>query len=934
MRDFVVRPEPLLSPVQVAERELIDVLSQTNSEQGSLITFRGMPGSGVDRVLQTALKHAREHGWLDFFVALVPWEREVPYSALERVCLKMSGLNHLLAELHPEHDPVALGRKVLAALELHFEHDERRLLMVFDHLEYCDPLSAIVFRYIVMRAVAKGAYFVLGDSLALPVDLGDELRQVVYTEPEAHLFVLPELSASEVVTVIGQRAGTGIAVGEGERVRKLTGGRFDAVIAYLNSVSQEHLADLAAIRTLPSVTAARMPGSPVLRLEALSEPTRVAAELCALQPDGVSMQTLKLVSNRLGVPFSLDAAVDDDTVVMNSLTGMLHLYDPLNAPDVIERTEVGRLRAMHAALADLTFGQESRIQALLAMSTVDDDTVNRILDTSAELESNGHAQDALEFLDVAIERTRDCAEWEFAYRQFLRMFGHVFIRQSSPVQYQERISDFAVYAESDTEFAFMYLCLRTVKAHGRLEARDLRLEYMAAPPESIDHEFMQAEVSRLELLSALQTGPAAVPEAMAEAQRRYGALVGRKPESSDLQWIDARGRLLSLGTLAISFAMVSGDVQNGRVKAREFANQAAEFPKESPDALDALTATGIVLSSLGHIGEAREIIEEARSRMTCATDAALIKGQFDVLDLDLAQRLGDLDAMRSRIDSALVRAFDGMDMPTRIALPAFKAWLLALEGDLDQSRRYLTIAKQADRYRYPGYALDMLAIAEAEILRVGEGPAAALAVLDEAASLPRNQSSRRIVGLQIEMCAVIGEHQRIHELWAKLQAIQNSLDIDDDEDFSWVEGIVIAVQGDLATARDIFLKGASESSSNFTVGKCHLALANFCARQRGQQESRTEHFERARAAFESIGAMNYANDAMVQQRNVASRNQERIAALTRRERQVAHLAARGWRNKEIARELNIGVATVAFHMSNALKKLGIAKRAELSSLLD
>jgi len=57
------------------------------------------------------------------------------------------------------------------------------------------------------------------------------------------------------------------------------------------------------------------------------------------------------------------------------------------------------------------------------------------------------------------------------------------------------------------------------------------------------------------------------------------------------------------------------------------------------------------------------------------------------------------------------------------------------------------------------------------------------------------------------------------------------------------------------------------------------------------------------------------------------------APLTRREREIAVLAARGLTNKEIAESLVISVRTVDNHLSNAYTKLGIATRGELALVL-
>lgn len=53
------------------------------------------------------------------------------------------------------------------------------------------------------------------------------------------------------------------------------------------------------------------------------------------------------------------------------------------------------------------------------------------------------------------------------------------------------------------------------------------------------------------------------------------------------------------------------------------------------------------------------------------------------------------------------------------------------------------------------------------------------------------------------------------------------------------------------------------------------------------------------------------------------------SALTVRENTIASYAARGFRNKEIARALSISDLTVKTHMSRILHKLGLARRQHL-----
>ena len=58
---------------------------------------------------------------------------------------------------------------------------------------------------------------------------------------------------------------------------------------------------------------------------------------------------------------------------------------------------------------------------------------------------------------------------------------------------------------------------------------------------------------------------------------------------------------------------------------------------------------------------------------------------------------------------------------------------------------------------------------------------------------------------------------------------------------------------------------------------------------------------------------------------------ERTGRLTRREREVAILVARGPTNRQIASELLISEHTVANHVRKILKKVGLRSRAQIGS---
>jgi DNA-binding CsgD family transcriptional regulator len=59
---------------------------------------------------------------------------------------------------------------------------------------------------------------------------------------------------------------------------------------------------------------------------------------------------------------------------------------------------------------------------------------------------------------------------------------------------------------------------------------------------------------------------------------------------------------------------------------------------------------------------------------------------------------------------------------------------------------------------------------------------------------------------------------------------------------------------------------------------------------------------------------------------VAGRSEDRPAALTRRELEIAELVAEGWTNREIAERLFISARTVESHLDHLKAKLGLSRR--------
>ena len=107
------------------------------------------------------------------------------------------------------------------------------------------------------------------------------------------------------------------------------------------------------------------------------------------------------------------------------------------------------------------------------------------------------------------------------------------------------------------------------------------------------------------------------------------------------------------------------------------------------------------------------------------------------------------------------------------------------------------------------------------------------------------------------------------------------------------------------------------------------------ARRDMDREAAVAHLGEAAAIFDRCGAVWRRDRVVADLEALGSRGRRAAAAvrgeeaLTRREREVARLAVRGYTAREIAEELYISVRTVESHLARIYPKLGVASKAEL-----
>jgi DNA-binding CsgD family transcriptional regulator len=120
------------------------------------------------------------------------------------------------------------------------------------------------------------------------------------------------------------------------------------------------------------------------------------------------------------------------------------------------------------------------------------------------------------------------------------------------------------------------------------------------------------------------------------------------------------------------------------------------------------------------------------------------------------------------------------------------------------------------------------------------------------------------------------------------------------------------------------------------LARAQLLYGEWLRRQRRRSEAR-DRLRSAYETFDSIGAEAFAARARTELRAIGGQARERAVdardALTPQEALIARLAGRGASNPEIAAQLFISRATVAYHLRKVFVKLGVTSRDQLGQVL-
>jgi DNA-binding CsgD family transcriptional regulator len=284
--------------------------------------------------------------------------------------------------------------------------------------------------------------------------------------------------------------------------------------------------------------------------------------------------------------------------------------------------------------------------------------------------------------------------------------------------------------------------------------------------------------------------------------------------------------------------------------------------------------------------------------------------------LKTASRIGNSSRCLALACAALPAAYAGDAEATRCQASEALALATATGSEITSIWARWALAILALSLREPAAADAALAPLTAQVEREGVAePVRAMFLADA-----------------IEALVALGQLDRAERLTAMLE--QAAQRLQRGWALSQVErcrALLLAATGDLAAASDAArtaLHRAQQLELRLELART-LLVAGEIERRNRRKRSAHELLERAREIFEEAGARLWVQRTRAELDRVSARRTGH--ELTDSEKQVAHLAASGLTNRQVAAQLFMSPKTVEANLARVYRKLGIRSRAELGA---
>jgi DNA-binding CsgD family transcriptional regulator len=886
---------------------LSGLLDAARAGRSGVLVVRGEPGVGKTALLDWAVESAA--GLRVVRVAGVESEMELAFAALQQLCASMLGQLEGLPDPQREALGVAFGLNTgaapdrflvgLAALGLLSGVAGRQpLLCVIDDAHWLDRASAQALAFVARRLLAEPVALVFAAR-----EPGEEFRGL----PELPVGGLGEGDARDLLgSVIGGPLD--------ERVR-------DRIVAETRG---NPLALLELPRGVPGVPGlSELPGLPGRiedsfrgRLEVLPAATRRLMLVAAAEPAGEPALVWR-AAERLGIGAGAVApAADAGLLVIGERVTFRH---PLVRSAVYRAASPQDRRAAHQALAGATDPRADpdrrawhRAQATLGP---DEEVASELERSASRAQARGGLAAAAAFLERAAALTVD------------------------PARRAER-------------------ALAAAQAKYQAGAFDATLRLLATAEAGPLDELQRARADRLRGQIAFSSSRGSdAPPLLLKAARQFEPL---DPRLARETYLDALAAATFAGRLALGGGM------------REVAEAALAAPPQPTCGPD-LLLDGLALLVTGGYPAGAPVLRQAVSAfrgtdvsteeglrwLWLACRAALIVWDYaswDVLSgrqVRLASDAGALIALPIGLNTragvhlfagefaeaaSMVAQAESVIEATGSSIAPYGALALTVfRGQEAQAAHLIQTATDDAERRGEGRALSYIGWAAAVLYNsLGRYEKALAAAQRASEDSPAVEFAGWALVELIEAAVRSAVPERAAGALQRLSDIARACRTD------WALGAEArsrALVSDGAAAETLYREAIDRfgcAGLRVDLARAHLLYGEWLRRQRRRRDARAQ-LATAYEIFDSIGAAAFADRARTELRATGGHARQHTIqtpdTLTAQESLIARLAGHGASNPQIAAQLFISPATVAYHLRKVFTKLGISSRSQLAAAL-
>ncbi len=904
-------PSPPASPTLVGrevEVARVDAFVRAVSTGMRALVIRGDIGIGKTALWRHAVASARAAG-IDVRQTR-PTEDEMALDLVGLVDLLQSPESEL-EELRSEEDPFARGRRALT--ELRVIGGRGPALLAIDDVQWLDSVSARTLRYALRRIDAEPIGILV--TARRETDPDDPLALAAIVPPERlELLELGPLDLAELRRVL---AGTVASISRPllRRIHAASGGNPLYAIELARGLEGDgrsgrghvELAFPSSLQEAIAQRLDRLPGDLVPLLETVSV------------VGGSSVRELQEILPALQLDRLLPLAEAHGLVVIEEDL-QVRIAHPLLGSGVSARMAPPARRALHAVLADHAVDPDVRARHLATSIDLPDEDVARFLEEAAERAGRRGATDlAAEFAHHSARLTPPGDHGDARRRAIAEI---VHLAAAGEASRALALTDRLVAALPPGPMRAEALIQRFYVGDEDLERSDRLL--VQAIEDAGEDELLRGRV--LDILGWARGMYRGDLPAGLECARQAAAIADRH-EDPELQML-AGGHLAHMEAL-------SGNPRPDRMARAVALTEEIGRPRlgGGPMAWAAKQALWA-----GDLPRARELL-----------DATLADDERSGHELERPYRLYDLallECASGRLASAAEVVHAAMESARDAENPDAEGWLfypLALVdawlGRRAEARASAEHLLEWGRRRggRPSVVraksvLGLLALSE------GDADAAARELTDGALLLKdwgfAHPGAVPIVPDAVEALSASGDVAGAETMLDRLEREATALDL------PWAWGALARSRGvwhlaiGEADAAAVFLESATEVFDR--LGHAPDAARAMLQRGRallraGRRTLAADILEGARARFQSMGAALW--QARTEEELDRAAPGRTAGRLTDVERRVAALVSRGLRNREIAAELFMSVASVEAHLTRVYRKLGIRSRAELSGLV-